>query len=77
MGNPRVVPLAWFRFAWEEQESLLGRDPWAYGLGAANCKNIETALGYTRRQGLVSREMAVSELFVNTDNQEIRETNRI
>src|ERR1700739_124285 len=31
--NPRVVPLAWFRSAWEEQEEVLGRDPWVYGLG--------------------------------------------
>lgn len=75
--NPRVVPLAWFRSAWEEQEAVLGRDPWAYGLGSSNRKNLETALRYTRLQGLTSREMPLSELLLDTDNQEIRETNRI
>ena len=28
MVNPRIVPLAWYREAWEEQEEILGRDPW-------------------------------------------------
>jgi len=27
MRNPRIVPLAWYRAAWEEQERILGRDP--------------------------------------------------
>ena len=31
--NPRVVSLAWFSAAWEEQMEILGRDPWVYGLG--------------------------------------------
>jgi 4,5-dihydroxyphthalate decarboxylase len=35
MENPRIVPLAWFRHFLEEQEELLGRDPWIYGLGDA------------------------------------------
>ena len=32
MQNPRIVPLAWYRDAWEEQEKILGSDPWQYGL---------------------------------------------
>ncbi len=28
MENPRIVPLAWYREAWEEQEAILGKDPW-------------------------------------------------
>ena len=32
MDNPRIVPLAWYREAWEEQERILGPDPWEYGL---------------------------------------------
>ena len=31
MANPRIVPLAWYRDAWEEQERILGPDPWEYG----------------------------------------------
>ncbi len=34
IANPRMVPLAWVRTAVEEQEQVLGPDPWAYGLGA-------------------------------------------
>jgi 4,5-dihydroxyphthalate decarboxylase len=75
--NPRVVPLAWFRSAWEEQEALLGRDPWVYGLGARNRQNLETALRYTRQQGLISSEMPLTELFVDTDTQEVREKDHI
>jgi len=33
MENPRIVPLAWFRSFLEEQEEILGKDPWVYGLG--------------------------------------------
>lgn len=77
VSNPRVVPLAWFQSAWEEQEAVLGRDPWRYGLGAHNRKNLETALRYTLEQGLISRAIPLSELFVDTDDQEIREKNRI
>ena len=75
--NPRVVPLAWFRSAWEEQESLLGGDPWRYGLGARNRENLETAMRYTRQQGLISGETPLAELFVNTDIQEIRDAHHI
>jgi 4,5-dihydroxyphthalate decarboxylase len=32
MENPRIVPLAWFRSFLEEQEEVLGADPWVYGL---------------------------------------------
>jgi 4,5-dihydroxyphthalate decarboxylase len=64
--NPRVVPLAWFTSAWEEQLAVMGPDPWVYGLGAANRKNLETAVRYTRQQGLISREIPLSELFADT-----------
>jgi 4,5-dihydroxyphthalate decarboxylase len=67
MANPRVVPLAWIRTAWEEQEEVLGPDPWAYGLGRANRKNLETIQRYTREQGLIGRAMTVEELFIDTD----------
>ena len=43
LANPRIVPLAWYREAWEEQEDLLGRDPWQYGLGRQNAMNLHDA----------------------------------
>lgn len=67
MENPRIVPLAWFRYFLEEQEELLGSDPWAYGLGELNKKNLTTLMRYSQEQGLLGREIALEELFVNTD----------
>jgi 4,5-dihydroxyphthalate decarboxylase len=75
--NPRVVPLAWFSAAWEEQIEILGRDPWVYGLGPANRKNLEAAIRYTHQQGLIRREIPLAELFVNTDDEEIGDKARI
>ena len=42
MENPRVAPLAWYREAWEEQEEILGTDPWEYGLSDQNRHTLET-----------------------------------
>ncbi|MET0876735.1 MAG: ABC transporter substrate-binding protein [Tardiphaga sp.] len=67
IANPRVVPLAWVRTAVEEQERLLGPDPWVYGLGTANRKNLETVLRYTHQQGMISRTWPLDELFADTD----------
>jgi 4,5-dihydroxyphthalate decarboxylase len=66
IANPRVVPLAWIRSAWEEQEEVLGPDPWAYGLGPANRKNLETILRYTRQQGLIGSPLSIDDLFIDT-----------
>lgn len=67
LENPRIVPLAWYREAWEEQRDLLGPDPWEYGLGPANRKNLETAIGYSHECGLISRRPEVEELFLEVD----------
>jgi len=63
MANPRRVPLAWFAHAVEEQEEILGTDPWAYGLGEANRKNLETLTQYSCEQGFIGKKMAPGELF--------------
>ena len=63
MENPRRVPLAWFRHALEEQEEILGQDPWVYGLGEANRKNLETLMQYSYEQGMIGAKMAVEDLF--------------
>jgi 4,5-dihydroxyphthalate decarboxylase len=67
MENPRIVPLAWFRHFLEEQEEILGTDPWPYGLTEINRKNLETLMQYSQEQGLVGRKMALEELFVATE----------
>jgi 4,5-dihydroxyphthalate decarboxylase len=65
MANPRIVPLAWYREAWEEQEAILGHDPWEYGVGAANRKNIEALVGYSHAQGLIKKKPKLEELFLD------------
>ena len=65
MENPRIVPLAWYREAWEEQEEILGKDPWEYGLSERNRRNIETLAGYAHEQGLTRRRLSADELFVS------------
>jgi 4,5-dihydroxyphthalate decarboxylase len=65
--NPRMVPLAWVRTAVEEQEAVLGRDPWQYGLTPANRKNLETIQRYVHQQGMTRRMQPLEELFEDTD----------
>jgi 4,5-dihydroxyphthalate decarboxylase len=67
VANPRVVPLAWVRTAWEEEREVLGPDPWEYGLTPRNRKNLETIVRYVHQQGLIGRQMPLDELFVDTD----------
>ena len=57
MENPRIVPLAWFRSFLEEQEEVLGKDPWVYGLGDVNRKNLETLMQYSQEQGLLGKKI--------------------
>ncbi len=66
LANPRIVPLAWYRNAWEEQERLLGPDPWEYGLSDKNRHNLETLIGYANEQGLIRSRLALHDLFVDT-----------
>jgi 4,5-dihydroxyphthalate decarboxylase len=65
MENPRIVPLAWYMEAWEEQEKLLGPDPWEYGLTDRNRHALETLAGYSYEQGLTKRKWTPDELFVS------------
>ena len=65
MQNPRIVPLAWYRDAWEEQEEILGPDPWEYGLSHKNRKNLETLIGYSHEQGLIKQKLTLDQLFLN------------
>ena len=65
MQNPRIVPLAWYRDAWEEQEKILGPDPWEYGLTATNRNNMETLISYSHEQGLIKKKTELEQLFLN------------
>jgi 4,5-dihydroxyphthalate decarboxylase len=61
--NPRVNPLAFWSHAWFEQQRLMGKDPWQYGLTPANRKTFDKVVEYTHKQGLIGRRWSCDELF--------------
>ena len=63
VANPRIVPIAWWTEHWEEQQALLGPDPWEYGLGERNLKNYGMLVEYANRQGLTEKKMKLKDLF--------------
>ncbi len=65
MVNPRIVPLAWYRESWEEQEDIMGPDPWQYGLGEKNRNQLEKLVGYSFEQGMIGREIPLDELLID------------
>ncbi|MQA66760.1 MAG: ABC transporter substrate-binding protein [Alphaproteobacteria bacterium] len=65
MVNPRIVPLAWYRETWEEQEQILGPDPWEYGMTEQNEHQLKLLVQYSHEQGMIGREIPLDELFVN------------
>jgi|SRR5690242_16789813 len=77
MLNPRNVPLAWYQNAWEEQEAVLGDDPWQYGLTPQNRKNLQTLVGYSHEQGLISRPISLDELFLSVSEGRKRGSHRM
>jgi 4,5-dihydroxyphthalate decarboxylase len=77
MENPRIVPLAWYRDAWEEQQQIIGNDPWEYGLGERNANNLNTLIGYSHEQGLISSDISLDELFLNVSQGRKRGMHRV
>ena len=63
MRDPRSISLAWVRELIEEQERILGTDPWAYTF-ADNVAALETMIRFSHEQGMISRRMRPEELFV-------------
>jgi 4,5-dihydroxyphthalate decarboxylase len=63
LQNPRIVPLAWYRSYQEQEQAILGADPWEYGLTERNRKNLSTAIKYSHQSGLIGREIPIDELF--------------
>jgi 4,5-dihydroxyphthalate decarboxylase len=63
MENPRIVPMVWYREAWEEQEELVGHDPWEYGGSERNLNNMNTIAGYCHEQGLSKKKFGFDDLF--------------
>ena len=70
-ADPNWSWLAWGRQAFEEQEKLLGPDPWPYGL-ENNRANLERFTGYSIDQGLMTKKMPLEELFVPINDARVR-----
>jgi 4,5-dihydroxyphthalate decarboxylase len=69
--NPRTAPLSFFQKAWEDQQEILGSDPWIYGMNDANRHNLDTIVRYSTEQGLVKTTGSLDELFVNLDEAKL------
>ena len=67
VANPRMVPRAVVRAAFEEQEAILGKDPWSCGLTPPNPKNLETVQRDAHQQGLIRRIVPRDGLFADGD----------
>ncbi len=65
LENPRIVLLAWYREACEEQAEMSVPDPWEYGLTPRNRHTLETLAGYSHEQGLIRRPMPLETMFVD------------
>ena len=65
IANPRIVPLAWYMDEWEAQRTLMGPDPWEYGLTPANRKNFENLIGYSKAGGLISEARTIDDFFAD------------
>lgn len=65
MVNPRITPLAWYMEAWEEQQQILGPDPWEYGMTDRNRDQLERLTAYSHEQGMASRKLDVDDLFLD------------
>ena len=57
---------AWNRQVWEEQRSIMGPDPWKYGI-KGNEKVLNTLIRYAQEQGLILNEVNLADLFLPID----------
>ncbi|MGH7874476.1 MAG: PhnD/SsuA/transferrin family substrate-binding protein, partial [Candidatus Binatia bacterium] len=57
---------AWNRQVWEEQQAVMGSDPWKFGI-KGNEKVLETLIRYADEQGLMAKKMTIADMFVQID----------
>lgn len=62
LNDPNWSHVAWQSQAVERQTELIGDDPWTIGL-AANRRDLESFIGYSRDQGLINQPLSVDSLF--------------
>jgi 4,5-dihydroxyphthalate decarboxylase len=62
MEDPARLGLAWARQALEEQQRIMGKDPWPYDL-PSNRTALEAMIRYSHRLGMIEQPMAPEDLF--------------
>ena len=68
--DPRRISLAWLAPLVEEQDAVMGVDPWAYGV-EPNRPPLEMLIGYAFEQGCIPVRPAVESLFAESTHGEV------
>ena len=61
---------AWNRQVWEEQQAVLGADPWKFGI-KGNEKPLNALIRYAGEQGLLAKQMTIADLFIPIDEPQL------
>jgi 4,5-dihydroxyphthalate decarboxylase len=56
----------WNRQAWEEQQAVMGADPWKFGI-KYNEKVLNTIVRFAGEQGLLATKVTIDDLFIRID----------
>ena len=56
----------WNRQVWEEQQAVMGVDPWKFGI-QHNDKVLNTIIRFADEQSLLAKKVAVGDLFIGID----------
>ena len=57
---------AWNRQMWEEQQAVMGADPWKFGI-KGNEAPLRALIRYADEQGLLAKKLTIADLFVQID----------
>jgi 4,5-dihydroxyphthalate decarboxylase len=56
----------WNRQVWEEQQAVMGADPWKFGI-KDNEKVLKTLIRFADEQGLLAKKITIDDLFIRID----------
>jgi 4,5-dihydroxyphthalate decarboxylase len=59
----------WNRQVWEEQQAVMGADPWKFGI-KHNEKVLKTIIRFADEQGLLAKKITIDDLFIRIDEVE-------
>jgi len=76
LEDPRWTALAWARQHLEHQQSVLGTNPYPYGLTDESRNNLNTLIGYAYNQKVIPEKYNVDDLFVDSTLDEELESKK-